>query len=214
MIIGSARCSFIGMAWRPGHETVHWWHMGTRLIPFMCQLFFFPLQIQYSLAHAVIEPRPICQALHLCDQQHTNLRDIPAAFHSIHHSIEQLKLSSKPSSQRETVDTPSQRWRVLKSTAGDSKQHRPSDQLKDGSDTITILQLADIHLDKLYSEVGCWARSHSEVGCWARSHSEVGCWARSHSEVGCWAHSHSEVGCWARSHSEVGCWAHFHLSFH
>ena len=91
----------------------------------------------------------------------TNFRDIPTALLSIHKSIKREKLantSRKLSGQREKVDTVFQRQTalnsVLKPIAGVKKEHRPSGQLTNGSGTITILQLADIHIDQFYSEVG------------------------------------------------------------
>ena len=128
------------------------------------------LQLQYALAHAVLEPRPICQALHLCDRSlslDANLKDVPTTLQSIHKAFKQLISEKLPnetkaiklslSGQREEVYTTLQRQRIQ------SKQRihsaytdisRDTKLQRDDLDTITILQLADIHIDPLYSEVG------------------------------------------------------------
>ena len=116
------------------------------------------LQVQYIFEQAVLKPHQICAALSLCNQipaLDTNSRNIPTALQKL------ANTSSKSSGEREKVDTVFQRQKmwtalngVLKPTADVKKIYGLSGQLRNGSDTVTILQLADIHIDQFYSEVG------------------------------------------------------------
>ena len=118
-------------------------------------------QIQYVLTQKVFDPREVCEALHLCNRtsshHHDNrgsplLQHIDKHFESlIRENERKRKYENKfylPSSGQREAD-----MRQYSAISGHHEQTRSGMKRDGSSNTITFLQLTDIHFDKKYSEV-------------------------------------------------------------
>ena len=96
------------------------------------------LQVQYVLTEKVLDPRSVCQQLHLCSRESVD--------HAIKSTVDQK--SSNDDRSAKTVDTKI-----------DSKL-----DLKSRKPQVTFVQISDIHLDREYSEV-CLISLSMNIGC-------------------------------------------------
>ncbi len=130
----------------------------------------------YTIAHTALQPREICEELHYCEntsrrtpelsRSHTSLQ----MLHKIGASLGAM-LAGRGRTGEGHVGwhrASTQRLSAIKAPRGPGKvrrkqslvgmeraggKERGGKRLSGQSDTITILQLADIHLDSMYTEV-------------------------------------------------------------
>ena len=118
-------------------------------------------QIQYVLTQKVFDPREVCEALHLCNRtssRHHDNRGSPLLQHIDKHFESLIRENERKRKFENSLYLPSssQREAETRQYSAISSHHEQtrSGVKRDGSsNTITFLQLTDIHFDKKYSEV-------------------------------------------------------------
>ena len=170
-------------------------------------------QIQYVLTQKVFDPREVCEALHLCNRTSSHhhddswgsplLQHIDKHFESlIRENERKRKFENKwylPSSSQREAET-----RQYSAISSHHEQTRSGVKHDGSSNTITFLQLTDIHFDKKYSEVRPvtkWQRGEGE-GSLGTKHDSCGAISFP-PEPSC--HAHDGVAC------SVVWWLHAHI---
>lgn len=138
-----------------------------------------PLQILYVLAHDSLKPMEVCEAFHLCentsaatleqshrDTAHQMLYSLRQTLVSILGKDRRVRKSEAGGSHSNVLRPEAPLSREKKEALRSMKEVRRTGEMERESDTITILQLTDIHLDRMYTEVTLRTEKHSEQSLW------------------------------------------------
>ena len=109
------------------------------------------MQVLYVIAEGALNPSDICYLLHLCNKSSSAQQDLP-------HLPSFMKELGRQSSPELAMARTTGTERSVHFTPVDNDRERELSRVGErgktvGDDTITFVQVSDIHLDQLFTEV-------------------------------------------------------------